>query len=178
MEIAIKLNEYELTKVLVDGTLLALSQSVASRKKENLDAIDDNTKGTEAKNAPESDKTTTKGTTAPKTEKKPPADKPAAQTAATKCPLCGENQFDSPSGLTCPNGHGGVESTDQETPQADDAAEQTQPTLEQVRAVLAELTKAGKNDDIKALFTRYGAKKLTEVKKEDYAALLQEAGKL
>ena len=30
----------------------------------------------------------------------------------TKCAICGEPQFDTPSGLTCKNGHGGADSTD------------------------------------------------------------------
>ena len=30
-------------------------------------------------------------------------------TETTQCSVCGETQFDSPGGVTCPNGHGGAE---------------------------------------------------------------------
>ena len=30
----------------------------------------------------------------------------------TKCPVCGEKQFTSPSGISCPNGHGGADGYD------------------------------------------------------------------
>jgi len=31
-----------------------------------------------------------------------------------RCSVCGEDQFDSPGGITCPNGHGGAPSLDPE----------------------------------------------------------------
>jgi len=48
-------------------------------------------------------------------------------------------------------------------------------TLEEVRAKLTELSAAGKQQQIKDLFVCFGAKKLTEVKAEDYAALMAAA---
>jgi len=63
------------------------------------------------------------------------------------------------------------------------AAEKPQPepaliTLEEVRAKLSALSQAGKKDDVAALIATFGAAKLTEVKPEDYAALLAKAEKL
>jgi hypothetical protein len=50
-------------------------------------------------------------------------------------------------------------------------------TLEAVRAKLAEISKAGKYEQVKALIEKYGVSKLTEVPKEKYSELLKEAGK-
>lgn len=54
--------------------------------------------------------------------------------------------------------------------------EEDKPTIQDVRAVLAEKKKQGK--DIKALIASFGAEKLSQVKEEDYAALLKKAGEL
>jgi len=51
-------------------------------------------------------------------------------------------------------------------------------TLEQVRAVLAEKSGDGKRQAVKELLFRFDAGKLSGVKPEDYAALLEEANKL
>jgi hypothetical protein len=51
-------------------------------------------------------------------------------------------------------------------------------SLVEVRAKLSALSQAGKKDDIAALIATFGAAKLTEVKPEDYAALLAKAEKL
>lgn len=51
-------------------------------------------------------------------------------------------------------------------------------TLEQVRAKLAELSKIGKQDQVKVLLVSYGAKKLSDVSKEKYAELLEKACKI
>lgn len=49
-------------------------------------------------------------------------------------------------------------------------------TLEQVRARLADLSRAGgKKDEVKALLEKYGAVRLTDIKPEDYASLMAEA---
>ena len=48
-------------------------------------------------------------------------------------------------------------------------------TVEEVRAVLAEKSGAGKTREIKALLMKYDAGKLSGVKPEDYPALLREA---
>jgi hypothetical protein len=54
----------------------------------------------------------------------------------------------------------------------------TSLTLEEVRAKLSALSQAGKKDDVAALIATFGAAKLTEVKPEDYAALVAKAEKL
>lgn len=51
-------------------------------------------------------------------------------------------------------------------------------TIDQVRAVLAEKSGDGKTAEVKALLYKYDAGKLSGVKPEDYAALLEEAKKL
>ena len=47
-------------------------------------------------------------------------------------------------------------------------------TLEEVRAVCAEKSRAGFTAEVKAIITKYGADKLSAVKPEDYAAVLAE----
>lgn len=51
-------------------------------------------------------------------------------------------------------------------------------TLVQVREKMKELQTAGKMNDIKDLFTRFGAKKLTEVPEEFYPELMKLAGEI
>ena len=50
-----------------------------------------------------------------------------------------------------------------------------QPTLEDVRTVLAEISRNGKTTEMKQLLSQFGASKLSDVKPEDYAALLEAA---
>jgi len=47
--------------------------------------------------------------------------------------------------------------------------------IEKVRAVLAEKSQAGKQPEVKALITKYGANKLTDVDPTRYKEMLQEA---
>lgn len=51
-------------------------------------------------------------------------------------------------------------------------------TIDQVRAVLAEKSGQGKTKEVKALLYKYDAGKLSGVKPEAYAALMEEAKKL
>ncbi len=51
-------------------------------------------------------------------------------------------------------------------------------TLEEVRAVLAKLTRSGKQKQVKALLTSLGAKNLSSVDPKDYAALMEKAGEI
>lgn len=51
-------------------------------------------------------------------------------------------------------------------------------TIEQVRAVLAEKSQAGLTAKVKELLTSFGANKLSAVKPEDYAALMEAAREL
>jgi hypothetical protein len=48
-------------------------------------------------------------------------------------------------------------------------------TIEKVRAVLAEKSQSGKQAEVKALITKFGAKKLTDIDPEKYEDLLKEA---
>ncbi len=52
------------------------------------------------------------------------------------------------------------------------------PTLEDVRTVLAEISRSGKTAEMKALLSKYGATRLSEVKAEDYSLLLSDAKEL
>lgn len=51
-------------------------------------------------------------------------------------------------------------------------------TLEEVRAKLAVLSQEGKQAQVKALITEFGAKKLSDIRTEKYPELLEEAEKL
>lgn len=57
-------------------------------------------------------------------------------------------------------------------------AEETTYTLEDVRAKLGALQKAGHRDDVKKLLQSVGAEKLPEVDPKDYGTLMQKAGEL
>ncbi len=49
------------------------------------------------------------------------------------------------------------------------------PSLEEVRHRLALLSQSGKQPEVKALITKYGARKLSEIPKEKYPDLLRDA---
>ena len=51
-------------------------------------------------------------------------------------------------------------------------------TLVEVRAELSKLTKTGKKEQVHKLLQEFGAEKLTQVKEEDYPALMKKAGEL
>lgn len=57
-------------------------------------------------------------------------------------------------------------------PAADEAAKAI--TLEELRAAVAQRTKVGKSEEIKAIFNRVGAKNSTQVAESDRAAVLAE----
>jgi hypothetical protein len=60
--------------------------------------------------------------------------------------------------------------------EAEVAAPETKAiTLEQVRAKLAEVSNAGKKNEVKELLTSYGVSKLTDLPAEKYSELLAEA---
>ena len=52
------------------------------------------------------------------------------------------------------------------------------PTIEEVRAVLANLSAAGHSGAVKALIAKFGVDKLSELAPEHYATLLKEAEKI
>lgn len=77
----------------------------------------------------------------------------------------------------------GNTSDETDTQQQTVATEQPKPTapkisIDQVRAVLAEKSGEGKTAQVKALLNKYDAGRLSGVKPEDYAALMEEAKKL
>lgn len=53
--------------------------------------------------------------------------------------------------------------------------EKPAPTLEQVRAVLADKSRAGHTAAVRELLNKYGASKLSQIDPQYYGALLQEA---
>ena len=65
----------------------------------------------------------------------------------------------------------------QRTPAAEEkpAEEKTLPRLEDVRAVLAEISRNGKTAEMKALLTKFGATKLSDIDPADYPSLLAAA---
>lgn len=56
--------------------------------------------------------------------------------------------------------------------------EEKAPTFEEVRGFLAEISRSGKTAEMKALLSKYGAVKLSDVKKEDFPSLLKDAKEL
>lgn len=54
------------------------------------------------------------------------------------------------------------------------AETQKQLTLEEVRAVCAEKSRAGFTAEVKSIITKHGADKLSAIKPEEYAAVLAE----
>ncbi len=60
-------------------------------------------------------------------------------------------------------------------PAAKQESEEKPLTLEEVRAVLAEKSRAGHTAEVRELLNRHGADKLSEIDPAEYAALLAEA---
>lgn len=50
------------------------------------------------------------------------------------------------------------------------------PTLEEVREAMAEKSKAGHREEVKAILLKYDAKKLTSLDEKHYADVLKEVG--
>lgn len=60
-------------------------------------------------------------------------------------------------------------------PKMDTSVAEKEITIEEVRAVLAAKSEAGKRKEVKDLLFKYDSGKLSGVKKSDYAALLADA---
>ena len=60
-------------------------------------------------------------------------------------------------------------------PAAKQEPEEKTLTLEEVRAVLAEKSRSGHTEEVRALLNKHGADKLSEIDPAEYAALLAEA---
>jgi hypothetical protein len=54
--------------------------------------------------------------------------------------------------------------------------EQGQPTLEEVRAAMAEKNREGHREEVKAILLKYGANKLTALESKHYVEVLKEVG--
>ena len=63
-------------------------------------------------------------------------------------------------------------------PLFDEEEEKPVITLEQVRGVLAGKSRDGYTAEVRAIITGHGANRLSEIKPEDYAAVLKEAEEL
>lgn len=79
----------------------------------------------------------------------------------------------------------GVDNSTNEDPKDAEVIKEDKPSIdepkitkEMVRDIFAKVLKAGKAADAKALTSKYGAKKVTEIKEEDYPAIYAEAKEL
>ena len=72
-------------------------------------------------------------------------------------------------------GKAGKAAKKEEKPAAKQAQEEKPLTLEEVRAVLAEKSRAGHTAEVRELLNKHGADKLSEIDPAEYAALLAEA---
>ena len=66
----------------------------------------------------------------------------------------------------------------QEAPKAEPACELVPITLEEVRTVLAELSRDGKTQEVKDLLKKHGASKLSEINPDEWETLLEEAAEI
>lgn len=71
-----------------------------------------------------------------------------------------------------------VQEETQDTQAKDTGEEEKTYTMEEVRAKLAALNKAGKRSEVKALLAGFGAEKLSEIPKEKYTELMDKAGEI
>ena len=71
---------------------------------------------------------------------------------------------------------GAVDLTD-ETPtkKVEKAASSTAVTIEDIRKILAEKSRAGKTEQVRELLQKYGANKLSVVEEQHYPSLLEDA---
>lgn len=72
-------------------------------------------------------------------------------------------------------GNSNVPAVSEDAPVAEAPTENVEVTIEEVRAVLAAKSEAGKRKEVKDLLLKYDSGKLSGVKKSDYAALLADA---
>ena len=73
-----------------------------------------------------------------------------------------------------------LSSSEPEDKNASEAPKEEEKTisLEDVRAVMADKSRKGFTAEVKALLTKHGANKLSEVDAKEYAALLEEVGEI
>lgn len=65
-----------------------------------------------------------------------------------------------------------------DTPAPAEQATEQKPTLEEVRAVLGQKSRAGYTDAVRGLLRQFGATKLSEVDSRDYDSLMKAAEEL
>ena len=65
--------------------------------------------------------------------------------------------------------------TDEPTQKSEETVPQKSVSLEDVRAVLAEKSRAGKTATVKELLRKHGADKLSDIAPSEFTALLEEA---
>ena len=63
-------------------------------------------------------------------------------------------------------------------PEVEEVPEEKQPTLEEVRAAMADKSRDGHREAVKAIITKYGANNLSSLDPKHYAAALEEVGEL
>lgn len=68
--------------------------------------------------------------------------------------------------------------TDTQPPKKTEAKSKKKISFEDLRAVLADLTRQGHQQEVKKLITAYGAKKLSDVPEDKYQELLDKAGEI
>lgn len=68
--------------------------------------------------------------------------------------------------------------TPEELEESNITPEEKQPTLEEVRAAMADKSRDGHREAVKAILTKYGANNLSSLDPEHYAAALKEVGEL
>ncbi len=66
-----------------------------------------------------------------------------------------------------------------EQPDAEEVKEEAKKapeiTLEKVRGILADKSRAGHTDKVRAIIEKYGAERLSDINQKDYAAIIKEA---
>lgn len=67
---------------------------------------------------------------------------------------------------------------EKEEAKAEEPTQVKKLTKEDIRAIFSKLIQAGKQKEAKELTNRYGAKKIPEIKEEDYEAIYKEAEEL
>ena len=69
-------------------------------------------------------------------------------------------------------------SADSEQKENTKEVKQKQPTLEEVRAAMAEKNREGHREEIKAILVKYGANKLTALDPKHYVEVLKKVGEI
>jgi len=71
-----------------------------------------------------------------------------------------------------------AEESETKEPEVEEVPEEKQPTLEEVRAAMADKSRDGHREAVKAIITKYGANNLSSLDPMHYTAALKEVGAL